>query len=152
MGGPQTFGSEWASLYTPGMIEKPWDGMSIAAALLCVVPGAVTFAYSGVPGDLDWELPLLLLFLAGLLATPQIVMLAFVRAARSRILRTFFLLASLGTTIAYGLFVRTVDLASDAQAGLAFPFFQLYMAGAAAIAGGVVLWIHRRFFDESAKR
>lgn len=132
------------------MIEKSWDSLSIAAALLCVVPQIVTTAYSGVPNDLGWILPIVLLFSTAMLAVPQLVMLAFVRASKSKALRTFFLLASFGTLIAYALFVPTVDLASDAQAGLAFPFFQLYMAGVAGIAGATVLWGHRRFFDGGA--
>ncbi len=85
------------------------------------------------------------------MAAPQLVMLAFVRAAHARTLRILFLLASAGMVMAYALFVPTVDLASDAQAGLAFPFFQFYMAGAAAVAGGIVLWVHRRFFDGGAE-
>jgi hypothetical protein len=133
------------------MKVKPWDGLSIAAALLCVVPGVGTTVYIGVPDDLGWELPVVLLFLWSVLAAPQLLMLTFVRAAQSKFLRILFLLASVGLVIAYAGFVPTVNLAGDAQAGLAFPFFQLYMAGAAAIAGGIVLWVHRRFFDEGAE-
>ena len=108
------------------MLGKPWDGLSIAAALLCVVPEIVTTAYSGVADDLGWALPILLLLTAAMLAAPQLVMLAFVRAAHSRGLRILFLLTSAGMVIAYALFVPTVDLASDAQAAVAFPFFQIF--------------------------
>lgn len=132
------------------MTEKSWDTLSIAAALFCVVPEIITIAYLGVPNDIGWLLPLVLLFSTAMLAAPQVAMLAFVRASKTRFLRAFFVLASAGTLIAYALFVPTVDLASDAQAALAFPFFQFYMAGAATIAGALIFWVNRNFFDKGA--
>lgn len=132
------------------MTEKSWDSLSIAAAILCVVPEIITVAYLGIPNDLGWLLPVVLLFSTAMLAAPQVVLLAFIRASKKRALRVFFVLASAGTLVAYALLVPSVDLASDAQAALAFPVFQFFMAGATTIAGALIFWVERRFFGKGA--
>ncbi len=123
--------------------RRNWDAISIAAAMLCGGPELVTNLHLGLPPDLRWwEWLTVVPIAAALLGTPQLTMLAFVRATRWQFLRVICVIVSGGMLALYYYYLRTGDLTSSSTAVVGLFFLQFYMAIASAMGAGVLMWVH----------
>jgi hypothetical protein len=98
----------------------------------------------GLPDDVSWwALVALLPISAVLLGTPQLAMLAYVRAAGSKALRFVYLAASAGMLGYYHYRLSNADLSASSTAAVGLYFLAFSLAVASAAAGGILLWAHR---------
>ena len=134
-------------------MENPrrWDALSAAAAILFLVPAVATDLHLGLPsGPASWPWLLWLVVSALVLGSPQIVMLAYVRASRSRGLRVFYLSASVALLGLFFFYLTNNDeglrqVLRD-QAAVGMFSISVVLALLSAAFGGIILWARRPFF------